>query len=117
MHAALDGADVVGKGDHALGVGGVPLDGHLDLAGLLNRGALLGRAGKVDGILEAIGHSLALVQELNEVDDAAGVAELLDLGLHRTLVTQDDLEVLVEERRQKVTVVPVVLEVPNSRIF
>ena len=99
VHAALDGADVVGKGDHALGVGGVPLDGHLDLAGLLYRGALLGRAGQVDGILEAIGHSLALVQELDEVDDAAGVAELLDLGLHRTLVAQDDLEVLVEERR------------------
>ena len=64
-----------------------------------------GRAGQVDGILEAIGHSLALVPELDEVDDAAGVAELLDLRLHRSLVAQDDLEVLVEERRLLQTVV------------
>ena len=95
MHAALDGADVVGEGHDALGVGGVPLDGDLDLAGLLHRGTLLGGSGQVDGVLEALGHGLALVQELDEVDDAAGVAELLDLGLdvYKRQVLAEVLEV------------------------
>ena len=97
VHASLGGVDVVGEAHDGLGVGGVPLDGHLDLAHLLGVG-VVGLAGEVDGLLEAVGHLLTLVQELHKVHDAAGVAELLHARGELALVREGDLEVAVEER-------------------
>ena len=105
VHAALGGVDVVGEAHDGLGVGGVPLDGHLDLAGLGRVGPLVGLAGEVDGLLEAVGDLLALVQELHEVHDAARVAELLHARGELALVRERDLEVAVEERHLLQTVV------------
>ena len=100
VHAALLGVDVVGKGEGALGVAGVPLQGHLDLAHLALGG--VGRGGAaldVDRAGEPGQDVLLVVQELDEVDDAAGVAELLGARRELALVDQHDLEVLVEKRR------------------
>ena len=68
------------------------------LTGLGRVGPLVGLAGEVDGLLEAVGDLLALVQELHEVHDAAGVAELLHARGELALVRERDLEVAVEER-------------------
>ena len=80
MHAALGRVDVIREAHDGLGVRGVPLHRDLDLTGLLHRGVGLGGAGKVDGVLETVRHGFAVVQVLDEVDNAAGVAELVHLG-------------------------------------
>ena len=97
MGAALGGEDVVGEAHDGLGVGGVPLDGHLNLAHLCRVGGIV-FALEVDGLLEAVGDLLALVQELDEVDDAAGVAELVHARGELALVGEGDLEAAVQER-------------------
>ena len=99
VHAALGGVDVVGERHHVLAIAGVPLQRDLDLAHLLGGGVGVGLALDVDRALEAVGDVLALIEELDEVDDAAGIAELDDARGELALVGQGDLEVLVEERR------------------
>ena len=99
VHAALLGVDVVGEGERALRVAGVPLQGHLDLAHLRLGRVRGGAALDVDRAGEAGQDVLLGVEELHEVDDAAGVAELVGARHQLALVHQHDLEVLVEERR------------------
>ena len=98
VHAALLGVDVVGERHDPLRVAAVPLDGDLDLAALLERGVVRGLALDVDGAREAGQDGLLGVEVLDEVVDAAGVAELLHARGELALVGEDDLEVLVEER-------------------
>ena len=105
MHAALGGIDVVGKRHDVLAIAGIPLQGHLDLAHLGHRRVRVRFALNVDGLLKGLGDVLALVEELDEVDDAALVAKLLHVGSRLALVGQHDLEVLIEERRLLQTVV------------
>ena len=99
VHAALGGVDVVGKRHDVLAVAAIPLQGYLDLAHLGHGRIRIRFALDVDGLLKGLGNVLALVEELDEVDDAAGIAELLHMGSRLALVGQHDLEVLVEERR------------------
>ena len=99
VRAALVRVDVVREcHDGVRGVRGGPLHGHLDRAVVV-----LGL--EVDGLVERF---LALVQELHEVDDAAGVLEHLGariaVGVGDALVVQHDLEPLVEERHLAETV-------------
>ena len=99
MHAALGGIDVVGKRHDVLAVAAIPLQGHLDLAHLGHGRIRIRLALNVDGLLKGLGDVLALIEELDEVDDAARVAELLHVGSRLALVGQHDLEVLIEECR------------------
>ena len=99
VHASLGRVDVVGKRHDVLTVAAVPLQGYLDLAHLVQRRLRAGLALDVDGVLEALGDVLAVIEEPHEVDDAAGIAELLDARGGLALVGEGDLEVLVEERR------------------
>ena len=105
VHAALGGVDVVGKRHDVLAIAAIPLQGHLDLAHLGHGRVRIRLALNVDGLLKGLGDILALVEELDEVDDAAFVAELLHVGSRLALVGQHDLEVLIEERRLLQTVV------------
>ena len=104
VHAALRRVDVVREAHDRLGVRGVPLHRDLDLAGAVGRQPRLGRAGKVDGLLQAVGNVLALVQELDEVDDAARVAVFVHARRQLALVLEHDLQVLVQEGRLLQTV-------------
>ena len=99
VRAALVRVDVVSEGhDGVRGIGRRPLHGHLHRAVVV-----LGL--EVDGLVQRL---LALVQELHEVHDAAGVLEHLGARLGRevgqraagvrALVVQDDLQALVQER-------------------
>ena len=99
MHAALGGIDVVGKRHDVLAIAGIPLQRHLDLTHLGHGRVGVRLALDVDGLFKGLGNVLAVVEELNEVDDAAGIAELLHMGSRLALVGQHDLEVLVEECR------------------
>ena len=105
VHAALRGVDVVGKRHDVLAIAAIPLQGHLDLAHLGHGRVRIRLALNVDGLLKGLGDIFALVEELDEVDDAALVAELLHVGSRLALVGQHDLEVLIEERRLLQTVV------------
>ena len=105
VHAALGGVDVVGKRHDVLAVAAIPLQGHLDLAHLGHRRVRIRFALDVDGLLKGLGDVLALVEELDEVDDAALVAKLLHVGSRLALVGQHNLKVLIEERRLLQTVV------------
>ena len=105
VHAALGGVDVVGKRHDVLAVAAIPLQGNLDLAHLGHRRVRVRFALDVDGLLKGLGDVLALVEELDEVDDAALVAKLLHVGSRFALVGQHDFEVLIEERRLLQTVV------------
>ena len=105
VHAALGGVDVVGKRHDVLAVAAIPLQGYLDLAHLGHGRIRIRFALNIDGVLKGLGDILALVEELDEVDDAASIAELLHMGSRLALVGQHDLEVLVEERRLLQTVV------------
>ena len=80
VHAALGGVDVVGKRHDVLAVAAIPLQGHLDLAHLGHRRVRIRFTLDVDGLLKGLGNVLAVVEELDEVDDAALVAELLHAG-------------------------------------
>ncbi len=93
MGAAVDGVDVVGEGEDGLGVGVVVLEGDL-------HGDVVALGLHVDGLLVEDG--LALVEELDELGDAAGVLEGLGagfagLGVGGALVGEGDLDALVEE--------------------
>ena len=99
VHAALGGVDVVGKRHDVLAVAAIPLQGHLDLAHLGHGRIRIRFALNIDGVLKGLGDILALVEELDEVDDAASIAKLLHMGGRFALVGQHDLEVLVEECR------------------
>ena len=105
VHAALWGVDVVGKRHDVLAVAAIPLQGHLDLAHLGHGRIRIRFALNIDGVLKGLGDILALVEELDEVDDAASIAKLLHMGSRFALVGQHDLEVLVEECRLLQTVV------------
>ncbi len=72
MRSAIDGVDVVGEAEDGLGVGVVVLQRNLH-----DDAALLGL--HVDGLL--VQHLLALVEQLDELGDAAGVLVGLRLGL------------------------------------
>ena len=105
VHAALGGVDVVGKRHDVLAVAAIPLQGYLDLAHLGHRRVRIRLALDVNGLLKGLGNVLAVVEELDEVDDAALVAKLLHAGSSLALIGQHDLEVLIEERRLLQTVV------------
>ena len=105
MHAALGGVDVVGKRHDVLAVAAIPLQGHLDLAHLGHGRIRIRFALNINGLLKGLGDILALVEELDEIDDAARIAKLLHMGSRLALVGQHDLEVLVEECRLLQTVV------------
>ena len=90
MRAALGRIDVVGKRAHIFRVARVPLHRDLDLADLV--GCL-----EVDGA--GVERLFAVVDVLDEVDDASLVLEHLFFGLVSALVAKRDLEVLVEKRR------------------
>jgi hypothetical protein len=77
VHAALFGVDVIGEAHDILRIAGIPLHGNLDLALLLERGVGVGLALDVDRLGAARQDLLLIVQELDEVDDAALVAELI----------------------------------------
>ena len=91
MHAALGGVDVVGKRHDVLAIAGIPLQGHLDLAHLGHGRIRIRFTLDIDGLLEGLGDVFAVVEELNEVDDAALVAELLHVGSRLALVGQHNL--------------------------
>ena len=91
MHAALGGVDVVGKRHDVLAVAGIPLQGYLDLAHLGHGRIRIRFALDIDGLLKGLGDVLAVVEELDEVDGAALVAELLHVGSRLALVGQHDL--------------------------
>ena len=91
MHAALGGVDVVGKRHDVLAIAGIPLQGHLDLAHLGHGRIRIRFTLDIDGLLKGLGDVLAVVEELDEVDDAALVAELLHVGSRLALVGQHDL--------------------------
>ena len=91
MHAALGGVDVVGKRHDVLAIAGIPLQGHLDLAHLGHGRIRIRFALDVDGLLKGLGDLLAVVEELDEVDNAALVAELLHVGSRFALVGQHNL--------------------------
>ena len=105
VHAALGGVDVVGKRHDVLAIAAIPLQGYLDLTHLGHGRIRIRFALDIDGLLKGLGDILALVEELDEVDDAAGIAKLLHMGSRLALVGQHDLEVLVEECRLLQTVV------------
>ena len=105
VHAALGSVDVVGKRHDVLAVAAIPLQGYLDLSHLGHGRIRVRFSLDVDGFLKGFGDILALVEELDEVDDAAGIAKLLHVGSRLALVGQHDLEVLVEECRLLQTVV------------
>ena len=105
VHAALGGVDVVGKRHDVLAIAAIPLQGHLDLAHLGHGRVRIRLALNVDRLLKGLGDIFALVEELNEVDNAALVAELLHVGSRLALVGQHDFKVLIEERRLLQTVV------------
>ena len=105
VHAALGGVDIVGKRHDVLAVAAIPLQGYLDLAHLGHGRVRIRLALDVDGLLKGLGDVLAVVEELDEVDDAALVAKLLHAGSRLALVGQHDLEVLIEECRLLQTVV------------
>ena len=81
VHAALGSVDVVGERHDVLAVAGIPLQGHLDLAHLGHGRIRIRLALDIDGLLEGLGNVFAVVEELDEVDDAALVAELLHVGI------------------------------------
>ena len=83
VHAALGSVDVVGKRHDVLAVAAIPLQGNLDLAHLGHRRVRVRLALDVDGLLKGLGDVLALVEELDEVDDATLVAKLLYFGGER----------------------------------
>ena len=91
MHAALGGVDVVGKRHDVLAIAGIPLQGHLDLAHLGHGRIRIRFTLDIDGLLKGLGDVFAVVEELNEVDDAALVAELLHVGSRLALVGQHNL--------------------------
>ena len=91
VHTAFGGVDVVGKRHDVLAVTAIPLQGNLDLAHLGHRCVRVRFALDVDGLLKGLGDVLALVEELDEVDDAALVAELLHVGSRLALVGQHNL--------------------------
>lgn len=99
MRAAVNRIDVVGKGEDRLGVRVVILQRNLH-----DDVALLGL--HVDGLL--MEHLLALVEQLDELRDTAGV--LVDLrlrlafGIDLALVGQRDLDALVQERELAQTI-------------
>ena len=97
VHATLVGEDVVRKGERVLREAGVPLHGNFDLAALVLIGVLGALALDVDGTRKAGKDRLVLVEELDEVHDAACVAELVHTRGEFALVNQRDLEVLVQE--------------------
>ena len=77
MHAAVDGGDAVGEAVEAVGVeAGVPLEGHLHLVGVAVD--VLGGGEVADRVEEP---DLRLVEPAHVVDDAAGVAEGLPVGV------------------------------------
>ena len=90
VRAAFGRVDVVGERAHVFRVARVPLHRDLDLAYLV--GCL-----EVDGT--GVERLFAVVDVLDEVDDAALVLKDLFLGLVAALVAERDLEVLVEKRR------------------
>ena len=88
MHTALDGGDAVGEGVNGLVVPRVPLQGDFDLLtflGLVERGHL------------AEQRLLRRVEVLNEVDDAAVVAEGRLRHRVGALVDKADLQALVQK--------------------
>ena len=99
MRSAIDGVDVVGEAEDRLGVCVVVLQRNLH-----DDVALLGL--HVDGLL--VQHLLALVEQLDELGDAAGVLVDLRLGLALgvglALIGERDLDALVQERELAKTV-------------
>ena len=105
VHTALLGVDVVRERQRPLRVAGVPLHGDLDLTHLGRRSVGVGLALDVDRLGEAREDLLLVVEVLDEVDDAAGVAELVRPRGQLALVGERDLKVPVEESRLLETIV------------
>ena len=97
VHATLLGVDVVCKAHDDLREAGVPLQGDLDLTFQRDGRVWLGSPFDVDGLGTAREYLLALIEELDKVNDTASRAELLDPGRELALVRQDNLEVLVQK--------------------
>ena len=93
MRAAVDGVDVVGEAEDGLGVAVVVLQRDVDLDAVA-------QGFHDDGLV--VQHRLAAIEMLDELGDAAGVAELgaagfAGLGVGGALVGERDLKALVEE--------------------
>src|SRR5215472_15523833 len=88
MRTTLARVDVVGKREHRLLIGGVPLHGDLERA-------LVALALERDDL--AVDGLLVLVEEGDEVDDPAVVLEL-GAATVAALVDEDDLQAARQER-------------------
>ncbi len=93
MRAAVDGVDVVGEAEDGFGVAVVVLQRDVDLDAVA-------QSLHDDGLV--VQHGLAAIEMLDELGDAAGVAELgaarfAGLGVGGALVGERDFEALVEE--------------------